>query len=394
MNTEIPKKIRWNAMASYGLVFASLAFLISKDPKLNHPFVKSHTKVAFVLHCILLFILFIMSYPFLRTIKIYTLTLNDIITAILWLIIFWGIAYGASKAYKWETVTLWDMLHKVTKKEWFASTSKYQAQSEYDTSLLILGHIPFIWYVFSAQNKENVFLRDIALFNLIITVFCLILVFFGFVNIAAIFFLLYIIWSFFVSVRLIYSQELTRIDISFIPTPSEGYILLQAIWVYIKNMFDKNTFVELSTLKKRYEQARILKEEKNEAILLKKSIFQYSPTIISIPFINIISIFYNDTQEKLRILNGIILSIVLVWILVLYWPQSPIFLIALIPFCYHAGYHHKKAYHMPIITDIVLLFSYIWSKIFKVWKKTRELQKKEVSGSFWPKETHTVKKED
>jgi len=70
-------------MASYGLVLASIAFLFSKDPKFNHPFVKSHTKVAFVLHSLLLFMLFIMSYPFLQTIKIYTLTLNDIITALL-----------------------------------------------------------------------------------------------------------------------------------------------------------------------------------------------------------------------------------------------------------------------------------------------------------------------
>jgi len=75
-------------MASYGLVFASLAFLLSKDPKFNHPFVKSHTKVAFMLHCLLLFMLFIMSYPFLRTVKIYTLSLNDILTGLLGLIIF------------------------------------------------------------------------------------------------------------------------------------------------------------------------------------------------------------------------------------------------------------------------------------------------------------------
>ena len=382
MNEEIPKKIRWNAIASYGLIFASLAFLISKDPKYSHPFVRSHTKVAFILHSLLLFMLFIMSYPFLKTIKIYTLSLNDIITAILGLIIFWGIAYGASKAHKGETVTLWEMLTKATKKEWFTSHIQLASIDEYDSSLLIIGHIPFLGFILAAQNSENKDLRDISLLSLWVTLFCLLLVYFKFVNIAAIFFLIYIIWSLFVSIRLLTTKELTRLNLSIIPTPSEWYILLQALWVYIKNIFDKNIFIELRILRKKYEEIHTEKQEKNETLLKKQETFQYSPLLISIPLINFIGVFYRHTQERQRIYNGIILSIVLIWVYLLYWAQSPIFLLALIPFCYHAGYVDKKAYHMPIISDVVRILTYISEKVWHIWKKTRELQKKEIKGSF------------
>ena len=394
MNTEIPKKVRWNAVASYGLVFASLAFLISKDPKFNHPFVKSHTKVAFILHCLLLFMLFIMSYPFLRTIKIYTLTLNDIITAILGIIIFWGIAYGASKAYKGETVTLWEMLSTATKKEGFTSHTRLESTNEYDSSLLIMGHVPFLAYILAAQNPNNKDLRDISLLNLWVTLFCLMLVYFKFVNIAAIFFLIYIIWSFFVSIKLLSTKEITRLNLSIIPTPSEWYILMQALCVYIKNMFDKNTFVELGILRKKYEEIHRARQEKNEVLLMQKDTFQYSPLLLSLPLINFIGIFYRHTQEQLRIYNGIILSIILIWVYIFYWAQSPIFLIALIPFCYHAGYVDKKAYHMPLISDIVMIFRYFSAKVWHIWKKTRELQKKEVAGSFKSEEQLEQKKED
>lgn len=389
MNAEIPKKIRWNAVASYGLVFASLAFLISKDPKFNHPFVKSHTKVAFIFHCLLLLMLYIMSFPFLGGIKIYTLSLNDIITAVLWLIIFWGIVYGASRAQKWETITIWDLLSIATKKKSLTKTASYNTKSEYDITLLILGHIPFIGYIFSAQERNNMELRDISLLNLLITILCLMLVFLNYKNIAAILFLLYIIWSFFVSIRLAITKELTHLDISFIPTPSEWYILLKAIWVYIKNMFDKNTFVELNTLKEKYHDKYLKKEEKLITELQKKEVFQYSPFLISIPLLNIIWVFYRHSVEQIRISNGILLSLLLLWVILLYGTQSPLFLLALVPFCYHAWYKDRKAYSMPIITDISRLIWYIFSVVWIIWKRTRELQKKEVKGSFASKKEET-----
>jgi hypothetical protein len=45
------KKIQANAVSSYLLLFISSAFLLNKeDPYLNNDFVKSHTKVAGLIH--------------------------------------------------------------------------------------------------------------------------------------------------------------------------------------------------------------------------------------------------------------------------------------------------------------------------------------------------------
>ncbi|MCH8518904.1 hypothetical protein LAT59_04040 [Candidatus Gracilibacteria bacterium] len=393
MNTEIPQKIRGNAAASYGLIFASLAFLISKNPNFNHPFVKSHTKVAFMLHSMLLFMLFFMSYPFLRGIKIFTLTLNDIITATLGFIIFGGIIYGSIKAFKGEYVTLMDMFHSAGGKENFIQTNKIDGNQEFDSSLIILGYIPFLGYILSAKYPNNIHLRDASLLNLIFTILCLVMVFFSMKNLAAIVFLLYIIGSVFVALRLKISEELTHIDLSSVPGPKEEYILIRALGIYIKNMFDKNTFIELAKLRDIQTNAYNKKEQENTQKLENLEVFPYHQALLSIPVINLIGLFYLHTREKLRIANGIVLSILLLLIIFQFGIQSPLFLIALIPFCYHGGFNERKAYHMPYVSDIVHIIKTIGSFLTRFGKKTRELQKKEVTGSY-KSETESEHKEE
>jgi hypothetical protein len=51
-NSELNfEKVKANAVSSYLLLFVSSAFLFNKnDPYLNNSFVKSHTKVALLIH--------------------------------------------------------------------------------------------------------------------------------------------------------------------------------------------------------------------------------------------------------------------------------------------------------------------------------------------------------
>lgn len=394
MSSELPKRIRGNAAVSYALIFASLAFLVSKNPYYNHPFIKSHVKVAFWLHCVLFIMFFLMSYPFLRHIKIFTLSLNDIITALLWMIVFWALFYGAYKAHKWESFWLKDIGRSAETGKSFFSVEKLDTLGEEQKALIILSHIPFFWYILAAKHRDNIKMQHIALLNLIVTTFALIIAFFWLWSLATIIFLLYIIWSVFVSLRLAFTNELTDLDLRIIPSPEEKYILVWALIIYLKNIFDSKTFVELSTLR---EAQRIKKYEKEQETLREVQMlpeFPYPPLLLSIPGINLIGLLYRHTRERLRIWNGFILSLLLLGVIIIFWFQSPIFLLALIPFCYHAWYSKKKEYRMPFITDILDIFLLLKTQWLSLWKKTRELQKKEVSWSFKSQELTEVKQKE
>ena len=394
MSSELPKRIRGNAAVSYALIFASLAFLVSKNPHYNHPFIKSHVKVAFWLHCVLFVIFFLMSYPFLRHIKIFTLSLNDIITALLWMIVFWALFYGAYKAHRWESFWLKDITHSTKAGKWFFSVEKLDTLGEEQKALIILSHIPFFWYILAAKHRDNLKIQHIALLNLIVTIFALIIAFFGLWSLASIVFILYIIWAVFVSLRLAFTDELTDLDLRFIPSPEEKYILVRALIIYLKNIFDSKTFVELSTLR---EAQRIKKYEKEQETLREVQTlpeFPYPPLLLSIPGLSFIGLLYGNTRERLRIWNGLILSLLLLGVIIIFWFQSPMFLLALIPFCYHAGYSERKEYHMPFITDILDMLLTVKTGWLSLWKKTRELQKKEVSWSFKSQELREVKQKE
>ena len=129
------------------MIGVSAAFLWSKNPYLNHPFVKSHVRVALSLHTLLLFMLFIMSYPFLRSIRIMNLTINDIFTAIFGVIIFTGIVYGCYKAYHGETITLGDMFEKAGGSRAILKKKDTTQHNEHKNTLLIFAHIPFLGYI-------------------------------------------------------------------------------------------------------------------------------------------------------------------------------------------------------------------------------------------------------
>ena len=66
----ISKKTINNAISAYFMIFLSWIFLFNKtNPNLNNSFVKSHTKVAILLHInfIIIYIIFI-KYNFLKSI--------------------------------------------------------------------------------------------------------------------------------------------------------------------------------------------------------------------------------------------------------------------------------------------------------------------------------------
>ncbi len=68
---DLNKKIIGNAVVAYFMVFVSIFFLWSKEPYINHPFVKSHVKSAVSLHILMAVMLFVMSYPFLKSVEVF-----------------------------------------------------------------------------------------------------------------------------------------------------------------------------------------------------------------------------------------------------------------------------------------------------------------------------------
>lgn len=112
MTQEQNTTVIGNAISSYFLVFACIFFLWSKNPNINHPFVRNHVRVAFSLQMLLLLVLFVMSFRILEGFHVFGYSLNTIVTMTLCMVIFAGILYGIFKAHSGESITLGEVFQK------------------------------------------------------------------------------------------------------------------------------------------------------------------------------------------------------------------------------------------------------------------------------------------
>ena len=101
--------------------------------------------------------------------------------------------------------------------------------------------------------------------------------------------LLYIIWSVFQAVQLVFHDTITTLDLSKIPSAEEKYLIHKALIPYIKNSLIKSSkFTALKTLIAEKTQQR-RNEELADIEVLKKEKKSVIPSwLYYIPIVNII----------------------------------------------------------------------------------------------------------
>lgn len=376
-------------MISYFLVFVCVTFLFSKDKNVSHPFVKSHVKAATLLHILLLGVLFVMSYNFFPGVRILWYSIETLLTATACLFIFTGILYGAFMAFRGRTVTLWEIFHSVWVSHKLMQSSKSENISEENASLLIMWHIPFVWYILYGKHKNIPHMRDIVMINFLVVFLALLLFTTGFSSLASILMLMYTIYSVYQGMMLVSHGNISTPNLEYIPGVEEKYILQKSSLKYMWNTLKKNAFIPFweikkSITKKRYEEEKTNLEKLSQ---LPKSIFP--SYIYYIPLVNSISLLNSHSREDFHRRNGIILTLFFIiagWIL---FKNSQFLLFFLFPICYGIWYSERKAYKMPYIYDIYEILAYTGKILGNIFHVTRKLQKTHTKQSvkIWEKTT-------
>ncbi len=365
---QINQKVIWNAVSAYFLVLVSLTFLFSKKPYLDHDFVKSHVKSAFVLHALLWIIWFVMSYGFFGWITVLTYSVNTIITALLMLIVFSWILFGMYKAHKWETVTLWEMFHHASSGKKYITKNKSENIQESEAIIMILSHIPFIGYIVWTRNKDVPHMRDVLQLNFIVTLLATCMLIFGYLTLANIIMLAYIIWSVAQWISLITQWTIVSFGLEVFPTVEEKYILQKTTIRYVLNTLNKKVFVPFTHIKEQKTLQRIADEKASEMSM--KSPYTYV------------------------VKNCLILILLFIACVFYFGWDSPVLILFLFPLSYLIGHSERKAYKMPYIYDIYAAIANTLRGIKHIFSRAKTLKNttKSESIKIWDTSTE-IKKE-
>lgn len=372
---ELNKKVIWNAISAYFLVFVSIFFLFSKQKYVNHPFVKNHVKSAFILHIMLLLMLYIMSYSFLDSVQIFNYSLNTLITITLSLGIFWAMLYGVLEAHRGKTTSLWEIIHTAWISHKMIQSTNTEKMKEEENFLLILAHVPFFGYIIYPRHKNLEHIRDISQLNLFATVVSILLLTAGYSSLGSIVMLLYIIWSVLQSLMLVFQSELITLNLSKFPVAEEKYILQIATIKYVGNTLKKEAFIPFQKIKDILTTQRRNREKSDIEVLKKLKKSSLPSFLYYIPIVNLIWIFFTKTYDRFHIKNGITITLIFTILCILFWWDSPVLLFVLFPVCYGIGYIERKAYRMPYIYDMYSFIAWILYFITHIFYKTRSLQK-------------------
>jgi hypothetical protein len=353
---ELNKKVIGNAAIAYFFGIVWILFYLSKNPNIKHPFVLSHVKSAFFLHTIMLLTIYIMSYPFLRTIHVLGYSLNTIITASLCLIIFSWILYGAYMAHKWKRVTLGEIFHKTGASKNLITTSRTEKIEEENSLILILSHIPFFGYIIYPRHKQLDHIRDISQLNFIVTLISTFIFIIWYNSLASLIMLAYIIYSVYQAVRLSTQGDITTLNLNILPTVGEKYILQKSLISYVWNNLHKNAFTPLSQIIEEKTLKHKNQQIKDEASLVWKQNFHMRNNIV-------------------------LIGLFIMSILVFTW-DSPLLILFLFPLCYAIWYKDIRAYRMPYIYDIYVFLHSIYSRVWSIFHKTRKLQKTQIQETI------------
>ena len=382
INQELDlKKVHANAVSSYLLLLISSAFLLNKDdPYLNNDFVKSHTKVAFLIHLAILTtaIVFLFIWTW---INIYFLgySFDQIIAISLFFILSWLLIIWITKAHSWKEFKIWDSI-EIYKNKWFFKINDEWKIDENEKLSIILSKIPFLWFFVYPKNIKNKIIENNTKLNLIVTLILLLLYIFWNVNLANLLLLFYIIYIVFSWINLFVQDKLINIDMSKIPSISESIIYLKTIFQYLSNYFSSKK--EFHSFSKILEEKK-LKEKQQKDILSEKinklSEFKLPKIIIYIPILNFISLFNYNTKQKIHIINWIWLSILFIITWLIYWINNSIQLLLLLPLSFGLAFliAWDNTYKIPFLYNFYELFTFSKSKTKQAVETLKEKQAEE-----------------
>ena len=391
---ELSAKVKWNAVIAYFMVFVSVFFLISKDTNVSHPFVKSHVKSAFVLHLLIALVLFVMGYNFFGWIRIWDYSLNSIITALLLLFIFLGILYGMYMAHRWKRVTLWEIFGKIWVPQSMMQSNQSSEIHEETYPILILSHVPFIWYLLYGRNKSLPHIRDIVMLNFIVTLMSCFFFVTWYYSIASLLMLGYIIYSVALCISLVMNGHIKTINLDVIPGAEKKYIIQKSVFTYIAQTLKHHKTETLSHIIEQKSSQRRAQEMSDLEAVKKLPKSKLPTAIFYIPFVNIAWVTSSHTREKFHLRNGLVLTLLTLLLIFIFWRNLDILLFIAFPVFFGIGYAERKAYRMPYVYDIYLLYAWFIHGLWRVFHRTRELQNTDIKQSIKIWETKDIAKKE
>ncbi len=385
---KISQKTINNAVAAYLMILISWAFLLnSSNESIKNDFVRSHTKVAFLMHIgLLLTVIIFVWFDFLKWYFFLDFSVNHIVATSIFTTLFLWMLYWMYSAMNGKKIvfTSWEKVLHVQK---ISHIWKNNVVEEEDILTLILTHIPFIWYIIQGLHWDIPAVKNISHLNMIISIIIMAIFLLWYGNIASLLSLFYIIAIVFSSIHMLIQGSLIWIDVSFIPTPERKIIIQTTLIAYLKNYFGKTqTFVWFSELQKHIISQRAKSIEKQREEQKGFPDFTLPLFLIYMPFVNIITIPKRHSQYNTHIMNGLYITVISLCIIILslfgivnIW----IWLFLLFPICFGIGYaYSQKCYRMPYVYDLHLGVLYIVS-FFKTSKKIlKEKHKEEHEVSF------------
>jgi hypothetical protein len=375
-------KIRNNAISAYFMLFICISFLFAKNNRLLYnSFVKIHTKTAFLIHMLflLVYIIFI-NFSLWSSIRILNFSLNHIIAPTLFIWLFWILLFWMYRAYRWKTLTIWEVLSYKWKNKMIINTNR--VTSEKEKIPLILAYIPFLWYIVYWKNFTNKTIKDINKINLISSIIIFSLYIAWNNNLAILVILFYIIGLVFINTILIVNNENRTPDLDKIPSIWEIYILIKSYFKYLKIYFNNKNFKWIKDIHKEIETDQIKIENNIFKYLKNKNDTKLPKFLIYVPLINILFLFSLKSKFKIHIINSIIISIFTIISIILF-KRISITLLVLFPIFYWTGYINRLWYKMPFIYDFYIMvekisiyIKSIFSKIMKIKDTTEEVTMK------------------
>ncbi|MDQ7009968.1 MAG: hypothetical protein Q9M94_06785, partial [Candidatus Gracilibacteria bacterium] len=164
---NIHKKSINNGISAYLMIFLSGLFIFNKKNEfVNNSFVKSHTKIALLIHLsfLIIYLIFI-KFSFLKNISVLNYNLNYILASSFFSILFIFLLYGIYKSSKGETFKISEIL-KIGKMEKIIDINNNGIIGEKDKVTLILSYIPFIGYYIYSEYYKNKLIQKIIKLNL------------------------------------------------------------------------------------------------------------------------------------------------------------------------------------------------------------------------------------
>lgn len=377
---NITSKIKANAVSAYLLLFISFLFLFNKDNKhLNNKFVKSHTKIALIIHLwfLITYIIFTTYWTGLNF-QILNYSINDIISISIFLILFLLILIWIYKANSWKTFNFTEAINIWNKEKKDIFTTKNDLNiKEKDKLTIILSRIPFIGFIIASKYKNNKIIENNQKLNLIITFIIIFLYVYWNYNLANLLFLVYIIFLVFLWINT-FQNNIIYFNLEKIPSIKKLYLYSISFIIYMKNYFWKKHFKTFNEVYINIDKINDTKEKILEKQLQNQTSFKLINILVYIPIINIISIFNINSKLKIHIINWLIITwlFILSWITLWFNNKQQLFLLFPIAFwIWNINYLSYKLAFLYDIYNIIAIITWRFLNIFSFLNKKHKEEK-------------------